>query len=263
MSERDEGYAPGWTDDAVAMMSSRNANQRATFLLPFLTSGMRVLDVGCGPGTITLGLAQSVAPEGEVVGIDVEASQVELARQAVRRTGTGNVSFQVGSAYALPLADESFDAVLAYGLVEHLARPPDAFAELRRVLRPEGVVGVCSSDWTGAVVEPRSADVNAALSCHFELRRRAGGDPFAGGRLPALTEAAGFVEVSTTLLDEADLSYGGLAAYVGKRIEGAVQDADATERTDLLRGAAAAQRWGRQEGGRFTQRWVAVTARKP
>lgn len=263
MSERVEAYAPGWAEDAVAIMSSRTANRHASFLLPFLRRGMRVLDVGCGPGTITLGLAQSVAPEGEVVGIDLEASQVKLARRASRRTGVGNASFQVGSVYALPVASESFDAVLAHGLVEHLARPRDALVELRRVLRPGGVVGVCSSDWSRAVVEPRSADVEAALSCHFKLRRRAGGDPFAGGRVPALTEAAGFIEVSTTLLDEADLSYRDLAAYVGDRIEAAVQDVDSTERPGFLRGAAAARRWGLQEGGRFTQRWVAVTARRP
>jgi SAM-dependent methyltransferase len=246
VSESHERYAPGWGADAVAMMSSRTAHRRAGFLLPFLKNGMRVLDVGCGPGTITLGLAEAVAPDGDVVGVDTDASQLELARA----TSVGNVSFQVGSAYALPFADQSFDAVLAHALLEHLAQPKEALAEIRRVLRPGGLVGVCSSDWSGAVVEPRSADVELALSCHFELRRHAGGDPFAGARLPSLIEEAGFVGITTTVTDELDLSYRELAAYVGERIE----------RVD---GAAAARRWARGEDGTFTQRWVAVSARKP
>jgi SAM-dependent methyltransferase len=243
MSER---YVPGWAEDAVAMMSTRAANRRAGFFLPFLTSGMRVLDVGCGPGTITRGLAERIAPNGEVVGIDVEVSQVELAR----RTAVRNVTFEVASVYALPLANESFDAVLAHALIEHLASPSDALVELRRVLRPGGVIGVCSSDWSAAVVEPQTADVEAALSIHFELRRVAGGDPFTGGHLPVLIEDAGFIELATTMTDEADLSYRELAAYVGKRIDAASRD------------ASAARRWEQGADGIFTQRWVAVSARK-
>jgi SAM-dependent methyltransferase len=261
MSDAREGYAPGWAPDAVAMMASRTSDRRAGFLMPFLRSGMRVLDVGCGPGTITLGLARAVGPGGTVVGVDIATSQVELARRTARSARVENVGFRVGSAYALPFADGSFDAAFAHGLVEHLARPRAALGELRRVLAPGGVVGVCSSDWSGAVIEPRTGDVDAALACHFALRRRAGGDPFAGGRLRALVLAAGFVDVSTTVMDEADLSYHGLASYVGDRIEAAMTGASATERIDLVRGAAAARRWER-DGGRFTQRWVAVTAQK-
>src|SRR5712691_3778078 len=155
MSDAAERYAPGWSDDAVAMMSSRTAGRRARFLLPFLANGMDALDVGCGPGTITLGLTEAVAPDGSVVGVDVEPSQVDAARATAHDAGVTNVDFHVGSVYELPFAAERFDAVLAHGLVEHLARPDDALRELRRVLRAGGVVGVCSSDWSSAVVEPR------------------------------------------------------------------------------------------------------------
>ncbi len=245
------------------MMSSRTASRRARFLLPYLAPRMRVLDVGCGPGSITLGLARSVGTEGACVGIDLELSQVELARQAAQRAGASNVDFELGSVYALPFEDETFDAVFAHALFEHLARPGEALAELRRVLRAGGVLGVCSSDWSGAVVEPRTPDVEAALCCHFALRRRAGGDPFGGGRLPALVGAAGFVEARTTVRNEADMSYGDLAVYIGGRIKATVPHTTSTERAELISGANAAERWAQSEGGRFTQRWVAVAARGP
>ncbi|SRR5712691_5821864 len=263
MSDAAERYAPGWSDDAVAMMSSRTAGRRARFLLPFLANGMDALDVGCGPGTITLGLTEAVAPDGSVVGVDVEPSQVDAARATAHDAGVTNVDFHVGSVYELPFAAERFDAVLAHGLVEHLARPDDALRELRRVLRAGGVVGVCSSDWSSAVVEPRTADVDVALACHFTLRRRAGGDPFAGVRLRALAEAAGFADVRVSVQDESDMSYGELARYVGSRIEAAARDAAASDRAELLRGVAAAARWARHKHGCFTQRWVAITARRP
>ena len=76
------------------MMSSRTARHRARFFLPALRRGMRVLDVGSGPGTITLGLASRVAPGGAVVGIDLEESQVEFAQREATRAGERNVAFQ-------------------------------------------------------------------------------------------------------------------------------------------------------------------------
>ena len=92
----------------------------------------------------------------------------------------------------MPFSGKSFDAVLSHAVFEHLARPLAALAELRRVLRPGGVLGVCSSDWGDAQIEPRGEDVDLALRCHLLLRRKAGGDPYAGARLPGWIEAAGF-----------------------------------------------------------------------
>lgn len=159
-----DGYAPGWSDDAVSMMASRTAESRVGFFLAALAPGMDVLDAGCGPGTITAGLARAVEPGGSCTGIDREPSQIELAQAATEGVA---VTLAVASIYELPFADASFDAALSHAVFEHLARPADALAELRRVLRRGGIVGVCSSDWEGrgSTRAPTMSSTRCAVTC--------------------------------------------------------------------------------------------------
>src|SRR6185503_5237822 len=111
---------------------------------------MRVLDVGCGPGTITLGLAQLVAP-GEVVGIDLQPSLIERARALAATREQTNARFEIADVYGLPFADECFDAAFGNGVLMHLAEPVRALAQIRRVLRPGGIIGIRDPDF-GAVL---------------------------------------------------------------------------------------------------------------
>jgi ubiquinone/menaquinone biosynthesis C-methylase UbiE len=261
MRDAVDGYAPGFADDAMAMMSSRTAESRVDFFLPSLAPGMRVLDAGCGPGTITLGLARAVSPGGRCVGVDREASQIEQGRMAATGAEVTGVTFEQASIYALPFPDGSFDAVLSHAVFEHLARPQAGLAELRRVLRPGGVLGVCSSDWDGACIEPGGDDVALALRCHLRLRREAGGDPHAGARLPAWVEAAGFGELEVVRRHHVDMEYRTYARYIGSRIEAAACEAANDERDELLAGAAAAERWALGGDGRLSLPWTAVLAR--
>ena len=110
------------------------------------------------------------------------------------------------------------------------------------------------------MVEPRTTDVEAALACHFRLRRDAGGNPFAGRLLPQFIEAAGFSELVTTTEDEADMSFRELARYVARRVEAAF--AQTSDDVELEKGVSAAWRWAQDQDGHFTQHWVATTARK-
>jgi ubiquinone/menaquinone biosynthesis C-methylase UbiE len=105
--------AATYSAEAHAMMGQRTAAQNADFFLPHLRPGMRLLDAGCGQGSITIGLADAVAP-GEVVGLDRDPEQVERARALAAERGVTNVRFEVGDAYALPFPDASFDAVFAH-----------------------------------------------------------------------------------------------------------------------------------------------------
>jgi SAM-dependent methyltransferase len=247
------------------MMRRRTASTRAGFFLSQLQPGMRVLDVGCGQGTITAGLAEAVAPDGAVVGVDVQPKQVAAARQASEKQphAPTRLSFQVGSVYSLGFSDGTFDAAFAHGLFEHLAEPKKALRELRRVLAAGGRLGLCSSDWSGAVVQPRRSDVDIALSCYLALRRWAGGDPFAGGRLAKLvSDDGGFTDLAASEQAQADLSYHELAEYVGKRIRLAAGLTSGPEQMALAGAARAATRWAGSGDGCFRQRWVAVTARK-
>lgn len=104
------------------MMSSRRAAERAAFALPGLRPGMRILDLGCGPGSITAGIATAVAG-CHIVAIDTEHGQTKLTRATTTRIKMSTVDTLTASAYALPLPDESVDAAFAHALIEHLAHP--------------------------------------------------------------------------------------------------------------------------------------------
>jgi SAM-dependent methyltransferase len=253
-------YTPGWGSEVAAMLARRTAEDRAGFVLPLLRNGMRLVDVGCGPGSITLGLARAVGPEGLVVGIDAESSQRQAASASA---GIDNAAFVLGSAYALPLGTGAMDIGFAHALFEHLARPQDALGELLRVLRPDGLLCLASSDWSGARFEPFTADVEEALRAHLFLRRQTGADPFIGGRLSGLVAAAGFAVVSSAVHDRIDMTYADLARYIGSRLALAAERAPAPERSDLARAAGAAARWAAAPEGQVTQRWVQVIARAP
>ncbi len=250
------------------MVSGRTAHDRAAFLLPFLRNGARLLDVGCGPGSITLGLARLVEPDGCVVGIDLQSSQIEIAAQAAARSGIKNAFFQVANASELPFDAASFDLVFSHALFEHLAAPGPVLAEMARVLRPEGTLAICSSDWSGARIEPDSKDVRCAMQAHYALRRRAGGDPFAGARLSEWIAAAGFSIVQVGAEEKVDMTYSDLAAYVEGRIREALSATSAPD-LSLKTAAAAAARWASAARGavpnaqamQATQRWVHVLAR--
>lgn len=122
-------------------IAQRTAVQDAEFLLPYLKPSMRLLDVGCGPGSITIGLG-NVLTFGEVVGIDNQPEMVERARDAAAKAKVENVSFELADCYKLPFPDDSFDACFANSVLQHLSDPVAALAEMRRVLRPGGFAGV-------------------------------------------------------------------------------------------------------------------------
>jgi ubiquinone/menaquinone biosynthesis C-methylase UbiE len=252
-----EGYAPGYGRDAVSMMSARTAAERATFAQPLFAPGMWVVDLGCGPGSITLGLAA----ESRVTGVDLDAVQVAMARDLARRAGRSTVDFVVASAYDLPFAEGSVDVAFSHALFEHLSRPHDALAELHRVLKPGGRLALSTSDWSKARLRPKTANVDAALRGHYLLRRRAGGDPFAGRHIADQCATAGFKDVVSRARYRADMTYRELARYVESRLDSALEDPDfGRDRDQLASAARSALTWVRGGDGDFSQCWVEVTA---
>ncbi|MCH8063718.1 MAG: methyltransferase domain-containing protein [Chloroflexi bacterium] len=191
-----ERYTHGY-GVASQVMATRSAGRQAGFFLPHLRSGMSLLDCGCGPGTITLGLAEALAP-GEVVGIDIGAGEIERATTIASEQGVANVRFEVANSYQLPFADSTFDAVFAHTLLEHLVEPDKALSEMLRVLRTGGVIGVRDSDWGGVVISPHDEAVLNFFKVREQVWRLNGGDPRLGRRLAAMLRAAGFNRVQTT-----------------------------------------------------------------
>ncbi|MDP9237131.1 MAG: methyltransferase domain-containing protein [Chloroflexota bacterium] len=176
----------------------RTAARNAAFLLPHLRPGMRLLDGGCGPGSITIGLAEAVAP-GEVIGIDASTAAIDDARAAAPSKSCSNIRFEVADVYALPYDDASFDAVFSHAVMQHLREPARALRELRRVLRPGGIIGVADADHDGSIIAPSDPRIDASMQLLRRLREAGGGgDPRVGKHLRSLLHEAGFARCEAT-----------------------------------------------------------------
>src|SRR5260370_19490073 len=140
---------------------------------------MRVMDVGCGPGTITVGLAEVVAP-GRVDGFDLQPALVKRARAIASERRVQNVSFSVANVYKLPFSARTFDAVFANAVLMFVSNPLAALTEIRRVLRPGGVVGLRDPDLCGKFLVPTTPLVQPCLELRIRVRKHDGGEAFRG-----------------------------------------------------------------------------------
>jgi ubiquinone/menaquinone biosynthesis C-methylase UbiE len=198
-----ETYQLGHHPSIVARHARRTVETAAAFLLPFLKPGMRLLDVGCGPGSMTSGFAQRVAP-GETIGIDPSADVIATAKSLAGATAARNLSFEVGSIYEPRFAAGTFDAVFTHQVMQHLRHPVDALRQMRALLAPGGVLGVRVVDWGSAIFYPESDGMRRALAIQFDLARRNGGEPNAGRHLRRWLREAGFGETRLTTSTESD-----------------------------------------------------------
>jgi ubiquinone/menaquinone biosynthesis C-methylase UbiE len=199
MTNEREQYTMGYGNASTLIMSMRTAERHATFFLSHLQSGMKVLDCGCGPGTITLGLAQVVAP-GEVIGTEIEETQVDLARKNAVKRRVDNVQFQTADLYRLPFADNSFDAVFISAVLGNLREPIRGVREAYRVLKPGGVIGIKEFDHGGDLIYPPDPAIEKYGELYIRLRREFGHEPNSGRRIGDLLFRAGFewIKLSAT-----------------------------------------------------------------
>jgi ubiquinone/menaquinone biosynthesis C-methylase UbiE len=183
--------------DYEEALAARSAADYADFLLPHLDTESCVIDVGCGAGTITLGLARAAA---HVVGIDQSGDEFADAQQYAAAKRIGNVEFRVGTAYRLDYPADSFDACLCHSMLETLERPLDALVEIRRALKSGGVLGVASVEYGGLILGGPNDELLRRFYTVRELvwQREGAADPFRGRALRGLLEQAGFESVVAT-----------------------------------------------------------------
>lgn len=181
----------------LASHGARTAEEAAAFLINHLKPGMRLLDLGCGPGSITIGLARYVAP-ALVVGVDSSETALVEARRRAAEDNVANIRFERADVYELPFGDESFEVVYAHQLLQHLADPVQALREAHRVLVPGGYVAVRDADYGTMTYHPPLPGLDAWLAGYHEVARANGGEPDAGRRLMEWVRAAGFTDIHPT-----------------------------------------------------------------
>lgn len=173
-------YTHGHHDSVLRSHRWRTADNSAGYLLGHLRPGMSLLDVGCGPGTITCDLARRLSP-GRVVGID--SSPSVIAEATVVGAGIPSLTFEVGDLFALGFEDATFDAVHAHQVLQHVGNPVAALTEMRRVCRRGGIVAVRDSDYPAMRYFPDDPRMAAALDAYGALTRVNGANWDAGRRL--------------------------------------------------------------------------------
>ena len=189
-----ETYAMGYSDIFLQLLRRRSATRQAAHLMPLLQPGMDLLDLGCGPGSITLGLAQAVWP-GEVTGLDQNQEQVELARRTAVDARTFNARFVTGNALALPFPDSSLDAVHCHGFLMHSPRIKEQLTEIVRVLKPGGILASRDMDVPSSFIAPAHESNRGMWKMLGEVIQRNGGNPWMGRQLKTFFINAGLEDV--------------------------------------------------------------------
>lgn len=189
-------YSHGHHESVLRSHRWRTAENSAGYLLPHLDPAFHLLDVGCGPGTITVDLAR-LLPDGQVVGIDASHDVIASATTdaAAEENPPPNIRFATADAYHLDAADESFDVVHAHQVLQHLTDPVAALREWRRVLRPGGLIAARDSDYAAFVWAPADPLLTRWLQLYHQLTQANGAEADAGRHLLGWAHAAGFTEV--------------------------------------------------------------------
>ncbi|MFG2510897.1 methyltransferase domain-containing protein [Streptomyces sp. NPDC048584] len=190
-------YTHGHHESVLRSHTWRTAENSAAYLLGALRPHMRILDIGCGPGTITADLAERV-PDGHVTGLDREPGILEQARAVAGGRGLTNTAFTVGDVHALDFPDDTFCVVHAHQVLQHVGDPVGALREMRRVTRPGGIVAVRDSDYAAMTWYPPSPGMDDWLDLYRRVARANGGEPDAGRRLKSWALTAGFTDITAT-----------------------------------------------------------------
>ncbi|GJJ12945.1 hypothetical protein Clacol_007192 [Clathrus columnatus] len=155
------------------------------------TANMYILDIGCGPGTITVDFAVLV-PDGKVLGVEYSPDVLEQARTYASGRGVKNIEFTTGDIHSLDYPDNTFDIVHAHQVLQHLRDPLKAFSEMRRVTKPGGYVAIREGEVSTFTWYPENKDLDEWLDVYLRSAQSINSSPAAGRQLIALARKAGF-----------------------------------------------------------------------
>lgn len=252
-------YTHGHAESVLRSHRWRTAENSCGYLLERLRPGLRVLDVGAGPGTITADLAELVAP-GRVTALEATEDALALSRTELARREI-DADYVVGDVQALDLPDDTFDVVHAHQVLQHVADPVQALQEMRRVCRPGGIVAARDSDYHGFVWYPADPVLDRWMELYQQAARGNGGEPDAGRRLHAWARQAGFTDVAAStstwsFADPADRQYwGGMWAdrILSSDMAGQLTAAGWADDAELQQISAAWDRWTEDPDG-----WISL-----
>ncbi|MCX5144169.1 MULTISPECIES: class I SAM-dependent methyltransferase [unclassified Streptomyces] len=251
-------YTHGHHESVLRSHRWRTAANSAAYLIGELRPDMAVLDVGCGPGTITADLAALVAP-GRVTAVDTTREILDKAAAEAAERGLDNVEFAVADVHALDFPDDSFDVVHAHQVLQHVGDPVQALREMRRVCRPGGLVAARDSDYAAMSWFPESPEMTAWQELYRRVARANGGEPDAGRRLLSWAREAGFTDITPTAASwcfatpESRDWWSGLWAdrTVGSAYAARAVDGGHATQEQLTALAEAWRTWGAQDDGWF------------
>lgn len=251
----------GYHESVLRSHKSRTAANSAAYLVPSIRSTMHILDVGCGPGTITASLA-ALVPEGRAIGLDVSPEVLESAKANAAERGLQNCTFAVGSATNIPFPDDTFDVTHAHQVLQHLNDPVAALREMRRVTKPGGIVAVRDADWEGMIWFPRLEGIEEWRQSYLRLTKAMGTEAIAGRQLHVWAKKAGFlredikITTSTTCYSTTEETAWWGNMWKDRTLESlfaqSAKDYAKLSQDDLERIAKAWVDWSRDEDAWFT-----------
>ncbi|KAK5938221.1 hypothetical protein PMZ80_009191 [Knufia obscura] len=191
-------YSHGHHASVISTHARRTAANSAQFLLPHIKPHFKILDLGCGPGTITADLA-ALVPQGSVIGMEIVESVLEQARSLADSRGLTNLTFQTGDANNLGFGEGEFDVVFCHQLLQHVKDPVGVLREMKRVCKSGGIVAAREADYASFVWHPRPEELERWGELYQQVARGNGGEPNAGRFMPQWTRQAGWRSEDVTV----------------------------------------------------------------
>jgi ubiquinone/menaquinone biosynthesis C-methylase UbiE len=191
MTKEQATYSHGHHKSVVEDHARRSAKDSAGYLIPYIKPTDIILDVGCGPGTITADLA-ALATQGKVVGCDAVESVLQQGIEHATSRGLTNVTFQKADANTLPFDDNTFDIVHCHQVLQHVKNPVVILKEMRRVVKPGGIVAAREADYKTFAWYPEPPEIARWMELYQKVARANGGEPNAGRYCHVWAREAGF-----------------------------------------------------------------------